>query len=166
MPPPVIGIMGLGLGIIGTAGGMIGSSEAAAQSKAAYRASLEEKQRAYGFNIGQTEQEIGGIKYAGQERRSDIRREGDQFLRGQAAAIGASGAVIGVGSPLMTMTETAEGIELDLLRTRRLEQMEVEKRESSIEFMESEIEEIGDLLEKKRTKPPEMGKSRAGPHRK
>lgn len=158
MPPPVIGVMGLGLGIIGTVGGMIGSSEAAAQSEAAYKASLEEKVRAYGFNIGQTETEIEQVKYAGQETRTDIRREGDQFLRGQAAAIGASGAVIGVGSPLMTMTETAENVERDLLRTQRIEGMEVTKREDEIEFMESEVEEIEKILEsKKPKKPPEMG---------
>ena len=145
MPDPITAIAGI-VGIFGTIGGMAGSAKAAEQSEAAYEASLEEKSRAYKFNIGQTKEEIGQIKYAGQETRADIRKEGDQFLRGQAAAIGASGAVIGVGSPLMTMIETAESIERDLLRTQRLEEMEIKKRKQKITFMKGEIKEISKIL--------------------
>lgn len=138
MPPPVLGVLGLGIGVAG----LVGSSKAAEQSEAAYEASLEEKIRAYEFNIGQKKEEIGQLRYKGGETRADIRREGEQFMRGQAATIGASGAEIGVGSPLMTMTETAESIERDIIRTQRLEEMEIKKRRQEIKFMKGEIKEL------------------------
>ena len=55
-------------------------------------------------------------------------------MRGQAAAIGAAGATINVGSPLMAMTEANEAIERDLLRSRRFEQMGVTEKKDEIEF--------------------------------
>jgi len=146
MPPPVVGALTLGLGVLGTVGGIVGSAKAAGQSEEAYKASLEEKYRAYEHNIGQTEKDIEGIKYFGSETRADIRREGDQFMRGQAAAIGASGAEIGTGSPLMTMISTAETIERDMLRATRLEELEIEKRESEIEYMTEEMGEIEEIV--------------------
>jgi len=121
---------------------IFGMGKSHSEQKKAEQATREEKIRAYGFNIGQTEKDIERVRYAGQEARAETRREGEQAIRGQAAAIGASGASIGAGSPLMTMVETSESLERDILRLRRLEEMEVEKKESQIEFMEQEIEEL------------------------
>ena len=134
-------------------GGIFGSGKASSEQKKAYRESKEAQIRAYQYNVGATEKEIEQVKYLGQETRADIRREGGATKRAQSAAMGASGAVIGTGSPLMTMTETAESIERDLLRMRRLEQMEVEKREAEIGFMESEI----DILQKSLEGTPAQG---------
>jgi hypothetical protein len=122
--------------------GIFGGSKARKEQRAAQRAAWEEKIRSYEYGIEQTEMEIGQLQYVGQETRADIRREGEATMRGQRAAIGASGAAAGVGSPLMTMTQTAESIERDILRTTRLEEMEIEERRKGIEFMEQEIEEL------------------------
>lgn len=143
---PIPGLAGFFLDLFGSLFGMSQSKKAREREVKAYLSSLEEKHRAYEFNIGQTELEIGQIKYASQEKRADIRREGDQFLRGQAAAIGASGAVIGEGSPLMTMIETAESIERDILRTQRFEQMAIKERKKKIKYMEGEVGELEEIL--------------------
>ena len=129
-----------GMSMLSGISGMAGSSKAHEQQERAQRAAWEEKIRAYQFNIGQTEQEIEQLKYVGAETRADVRREGGRFMRGQSAAMGASGAAVGVGTPLMAMTEAAESIERDVLRVTRLEEMEITKREEGIEFMEQEID--------------------------
>jgi len=137
--------------------GVFGSSKAHKEQEKAQKASWEEKLRAYQFGIGQTEKDIEQLKYVGAETRVDIRREGGRFMRGQSAAMGASGATVGVGSPLMAMTEAAESIERDVLRITRLEEMEITKREEGIEFMESEIDVLKENLgidgEEKKVKP-------------
>jgi len=117
MADPATWLMAI-TGAVSTIGGIAGSSAAQQQSEAAYKASLEEKLRAYQANIGMT-------KYAGETERADIQREGEQFIRGQEAAIGASGATIGTGTPLMTMIDTAQTLELDMLRSHRMEKMQV-----------------------------------------
>lgn len=135
-----------GIGALGTISSMVGSSKAQKEQERAQEAAWREKIRAYEFNIGQTEKDIEGLKYFSQEKIVDIRREGSRFMRGQSAAMGASGAVVGVGTPLMAMTETAESTERDVLRAKREKKLGVEYLESDIEFMEQEIEEHKILL--------------------
>jgi hypothetical protein len=155
-------IAALALGGANFLAGIFGSSKSRSEQRAAEEATREEKIRAYEFNIGQTEKDIERVRYAGQEARAETRREGEQAIRGQAAAIGSSGASIGAGSPLMTMVEASESLERDILRLRRLEEMEVEKKESQIEFMEQEIGELSSS-EFLKTHKKLQGKLEAGP---
>jgi len=67
----------------------------------------------------------------------DIQREGALFQRGQMAAMGASGAEVGSGTPLMNMLQTQAGIARDVLNVQRASQMEIEYLESEIELYES-----------------------------
>ncbi len=93
--------------------------------------------RTYEFNIDQLGKDIGAI-----------RREGDDFQRLQGAAMGASGATLGVGTPLMNMIRTKAGIDIDI-RDKESEiaflQEEIAFTEENLGFVEGEEPAFGDI---------------------
>ena len=123
--------MSLILDAVGLVTGIASESE----RKKAEQAADEEKIRAYQYNIERVKEETAG-------QVGDIKREGAAYTRGQSAAIGASGAEIGSGTPLMAMIETASSIERDITRVKRAAQLETE-------YYQGEIEAIGGTKEQK-----------------
>ncbi len=119
-------LVGAGI-IIGGIFGGIGASQSKQAQEAQDKAYEEQKKaqvaaweadiRAYKFNIGQLGEDIGAI-----------RREGEDFKRGQSAAMGASGATLGFGTPLMNMIRTQAGIDVN-----------VRGKEDEIAFLQEEI---------------------------
>jgi len=122
----------IGLSTLSFISGASKSSSSEKAQQEAQRISWEEKIRAYEYNIGLAKREMTGMI-------GDIQREGAAFQRYQAAAIGASGAEIGAGTPLMMMIETAATIERDIARTRTA-------YEEQIKYYEQEIAEYKKLL--------------------
>lgn len=144
-----------GLGAAGTIAGMSKAKKSYQASQAAYyenllgyQASLESKQRSYEFNIGQIERDIEQVGYITQESIFDLRRSGGTLQRQQRAVMGASGAKIDVGTPLLEMTRTAESIERDITRLRRVEAATIEGMEAEKEFTEEQVEETKDEIER------------------
>ena len=150
---PVIGGISLFTSILGGGKQRKAAKESFEFQKKAYQEGIEEKVRTYEFNVGQTETDIGRIRQLESERVGDITREGRRFTQHQSAALGASGAVVGAGTPLDIMKETAANIERDILRTQEAAGYEIEKREQGIEFMKSEITEYKTLLDELNPKP-------------
>jgi hypothetical protein len=64
------------------------------------------------------EEEAEYIESLGAQEEQEFRESGEEFKRGQRAALGASGAIIGTGSPLQLQAETARKIEEDALKIR------------------------------------------------
>ena len=65
------------------------------------------------------ESEARYIERLGAQEEREFRESGEEFKREQRAALGASGAVMGAGSPLQLQAETARKIEEDALKIRR-----------------------------------------------
>jgi len=59
------------------------------------------------------------LERLGEQEEREFRESGELFKREQRAALGSSGAVLGSGSPLELMDETARKIEEDALKIRR-----------------------------------------------
>lgn len=116
-----ISLIGLGVSAIGTFGGM-------SASKKAEKTMTAEKIASYEYNIERIKEETAGTV-------GDITREGAAYGRQQRAAIGASGAEIGSGTPLMAMIETASSIERDISRVKRAAQLETEYYEREIKLL-------------------------------
>ena len=114
--------------------------QAQADAEAAQRAQWETELATHQFNIDLTKE---GLKTG----LADISREGARDLRLQGAAMGASGATLGVGTPLMNMIRMAAGIEEDKARLTRTAELEIEFRQGEIEGLEQLLgiggEEIG-----------------------
>lgn len=65
------------------------------------------------------EAEAGYIEKLGKTEEKEFREAGEEFKREQKAALGASGAVMGEGSPLQLQHETLRKIEEDAMKIRR-----------------------------------------------
>ena len=96
--------------------------------KSAEQAMDEEKVRSYQYNIERIKEETAG-------QVGDIRREGAAYGRQQGAAIGASGAEMGSGTPLMAQIQTAASIERDVTRIKRGAQLETEYYQEQIDIL-------------------------------
>jgi len=96
--------------------------------KSAEQAMDEEKVRAHQYNIERVKEETAG-------KVGDIKREGASYTRAQDAAIGASGAEMGSGTPLMAQIQTAMSIERDVTRIKRGAQLETEYYQQEIEAL-------------------------------
>jgi len=153
--PVVPVLMGLGLGqsIIGGGKAAKGAKEQAAFQKKITQAGMEEKVATYQHNIGQTQRDIASIQRVTGELVGDIQREGQKFTQEQSAALGASGAVIGTGTPLDTLIETEASIQRDVMRTETAGQEEVTKRQEEIGFMEKEVGRYESLMDELFPKP-------------
>ena len=104
-------------------------------------AGWESQLRTHEYNI-----ERIGIELIG--KVGDIRKEGERFQSYQLAYMGASGATVGVGTPLMNMIETAAGIETDIRNLERLADLERD-------YLESEIAATEELLLEDEPEPAE-----------
>ena len=127
----------IGTGVSG-AFGMAGLSQSQQAYKAQQEAQIagwEEKIRSHEYNIERIKEELSG-------QLGDITKGGERFQRLERAYMGASGAEIGTGIPLMNMIATAAGIETSKRRLERLAELQ-------IEYLEEEIAETEELL-----KPP------------
>jgi len=107
---------------------MIGGIAADSAQKSAEQAQREETIRKHEYDIERIKEETAG-------QVGDIRREGATYGRQQSAAIGASGAEIGSGTPLMAMIKTASSIERDVTRIKRGAQLETEYHQEEIEAL-------------------------------
>ena len=96
--------------------------------KSAEEIERQEKIAGYEYNIERVKEETAG-------RVGDERKEGATYMRGQSAAVGASGAEIGSGTPLMAMIETATGIERNVTRIKRGAQLETEYYQEQIDTL-------------------------------
>ena len=107
-------------------------NQAQADQEAAQQAQWQTELETHQFNLDLAKEGLStGL--------ANISREGARFQRLQGAAMGASGATLGFGTPLMNMITTAAGIERDkagLTRTAELE----------IEFRQGEIDKLNELL--------------------
>ncbi len=141
MATPTLILTGIGLGISAIGAGAsigFGASASAEQDKAqkaadlAQRAQWKTELETHLFNIDVAKK---GLR----EGTADISREGARFQRLQGAAMGASGATLGVGTPLMNMIRTAAGIERDKSRLAAQTQLD-------IDFAQGEIDALTELL--------------------
>ena len=78
--------------------------------------------------------------------------------------MGASGATVGVGTPLMNMIETAAGIERDKARLTRAAELEIEYREGEIAATEELLDEPEPELEPESELEPWKKKLPKKPH--
>ena len=106
--------------------------EAQADAEAAQRAQWQTELATHQFNIKVAEK---GLR----EGTADISREGARSQRLRGAAMGASGATLGFGTPLMNMISSAAGIERDKSRLAAQTQLD-------IDFARAEIEKLSELL--------------------
>ncbi len=122
------------MGIGGITSIVSGSQQKKAQDEAeeAQRAQWETELATHQFNIDVAKK---GLR----EGTADISREGARFTRLQNAAMGASGATLGFGTPLMNMISTAAGIERDKSRLAAQTQLD-------IDFAQGEIDKLNELL--------------------
>ena len=115
--------------------GLVGasqSSQAQDEADAAQQAQWQTELETHQYNIDLAKLQLqGGL--------ADITREGARFQRLQGAAMGASGATLGVGTPLMNMIRTAASIGEDKARLTR-------EAELKIEFAQGEIDKLNELL--------------------
>ncbi len=134
-------LTGIGLAITAgaTTASIVSQGEAReAQDKAT--AAAEEAQKAQWKTELETHLfNIDVAKKGLREGTADISREGARFQRLQGAAMGASGATLGVGTPLMNMIRTAAGIERDKSRLAAQTQLD-------IDFAQGEIDALTELL--------------------
>lgn len=110
------------------------SESAAAAQQEATEFGYAEKIRTYEYNIEQ-------IGEGAKNLIGDIKRESATFQRKQMAAMGAAGAEVGSGTPLMNMLATEAVIAGYLSETARA-------ADKQIEFMKGEIEEYEEELMK------------------
>lgn len=78
------------------------------------------------INAGFAEKRAADALARGREEEARVRREGAQLQGQQTAQMAAAGLDLGFGSPLDVLIDTATGIELDALRTRRNAALEAE----------------------------------------
>ncbi len=127
-----LALIGTVVGIGSTIVGMSQQSKAQDEAEEAQRVQWETELETHQFNLDLVKEGLStGL--------ADITREGARFQRLQGAAMGASGATLGVGTPLMNMIRTAASIERDkagLTRTAELE----------IAFRQGEIDKLNELL--------------------
>ena len=139
--PPVMAAIGLVTSVASLAQG----SKAASEQEKAQRVQWQTELETHQFNLDLAKEGLkGGL--------ADISREGARFQRQQGAAMGASGATLGVGTPLMNMISTAAGIEQDKTRLTRSAELE-------IEFRQGEIDKLNERLNPKKHKRPTTGGS-------
>lgn len=112
--------------MVGTS--VIGGIASHSQQKKAAEVSREEKIRAYEYNIERIKQETAGTV-------GDIKRSGREFGIHQTAAMGASGAELGIGTPLMNMLETEASIARDIARVKKAAALETEYYQEEIEAL-------------------------------
>ena len=139
----------IGLGVTAIFGlvGASQSSQAQADADAA-QAAAEEAQEAQWQTELETHQFNIDIARKGlREGTADISREGARSLRLQGAAMGASGATLGTGTPLMNMISTAAGIERDKSRLAAEAQLEIDFRQGEIEGLEQLLGIGGEEIE-------------------
>ena len=96
--------------------------------KSAEEIERQEKIAGYEYNIERVKEETTG-------QVGDIKREGAAYGRQQSAAIGASGAEMGSGTPLMAQIQTAASIERDVTRIKRGAQLETEYYQEQIDIL-------------------------------
>ena len=125
---------------IGTGVNAIFGMAGLSQSKKAYEAQQEAQIVGWEATIRSHEYNIKRIKEELTGQLGDITKGGKRFQRLERAYMGASGAEIGTGTPLMNMMATAAGIETDKRRLERLAELQ-------IEYLEEEIAETEELME-------------------
>jgi len=138
-----ISLIGLGVAIIGGIAGASASNKAQKEQEKAQKAQWQTELDTHQYNIDLTKQQLT-------ENLADIGATGRATQRKQFATMGASGAEVGVGTPLMNMIETAAGIEKDKTGATRAAELE-------IEYRQGEIDKLTDLINppKKKKKPEE-----------
>jgi len=100
----------------------------------AYQQQMNEKIKNYQFDIQAAGLDIEHIQELKEENIADIQEEGARFTRQQRAYLGAAGAEIGTGTPLLTMLETAAGIKRNIERVKTEARQQTESAEQQIEF--------------------------------
>ncbi len=151
-------LTGIGLAITAgaTTASIVSQGEAReAQDKAT--AAAEEAQKAQWKT--ELETHLYNIDLAKEGLRTglaDFTREGARDLRLQGAAMGASGATLGVGTPLMNMIRMAAGIEEDKAGLKRTAELEIEFRQGEIEGLTELLGPEG-LAIQRRHKTPKGG---------
>ena len=151
--PAIIGLGGLLTSVIGGGKAAKGAKEQAEFNKEITQAQMQEKVDVYQHNIGQTQKDIASIQRVTGELVGDIQREGRKFTQEQSAALGASGATIGSGTPLDTLIETEASIQRDILRTETTGQEVIAQKQSEIGFMEEQVGKYGSLMDELFPKP-------------
>ena len=100
--------------------------------KQAQREQWRSEIRTHTFNIGQAKKDMS-------KALLDTYKSGALHLREKKAWLGAAGAEVGSGTPLMNMIQAKTDIELEAIAIKQT-------YEPEIEFMESEIENLQDQL--------------------
>jgi len=108
--------------------GLVTGIASYSSQKSAEEIARQEKIAEYEYNIERVKEETAG-------QVGDIKREGAAYTRRQDAAIGASGAEIGSGTPLMAQISTAASIERDVTRIKRGAQLETEYYQEQIDIL-------------------------------
>lgn len=135
--PAIIGaVVGIA-GIAQSAKSQKASEEAFDYQKEAQKIQWQEEIDTHKFNIKRSGEEARGLI-------GDFQREGAAFSRGQMAAMGAAGAEVGSGTPLMNMLQTQAGTARDVLRVQRASDLEIEFAKEQIGVLEGNIEGLGE----------------------
>lgn len=144
MPAVTLALIGLGVSAISSIASSSKQKKAQDKQDKAQQAQWETELATHEYNIDLAKLQLTGDV-------SDIREGGATTQRKRLAAMGASGATLGTGTPLMNMIRSAAGIERDITDVTRAAELE-------IEFAESEIEGLEDLID-----PPETASSSGDP---
>lgn len=131
---PVIGsaVIGAGVKTVTSVAGYGKGKKAQKAQKEAQKIQWEEAIRTHQVNIDLAKHQAGVDIFG-------LQSEGAQFARGQMAAMGAAGAEVGSGTPLMNMLQTQAGIARDVLNVQKALDIEVEYREEEIAQLEKNL---------------------------
>ncbi len=152
MADPITAILTL-VSITSSVIGLSESSKAQKSQDAAQQAQWQTELETHQYNLDLAKE---GLRTG----LADISREGARFQRQQGAAMGASGATLGTGTPLMNMITTAAGIERDKAGLTRTAELEIEFRQGEIDKLTGLInppEPIEPLEPLKKKKPTSTG---------
>ncbi len=161
MADPIISPILIGIGVITSLAGMSQQKKAQRSQDKAQAAADTAQQAQWQTELETHQFNIDIAKKGLREGTADISREGARFQRLQGAAMGASGATLGFGTPLMNMITTAAGIERDKSRLAAQTQAEIDFRQGEIDALNLLLnpveEEVLEEPEKENKKPTSTG---------
>lgn len=129
----------------------------------AQKAQYESDIATYQYNIERAESDIEALQAEKEEKIGTYWEEAQAFSRKQKAALGASGAVMGEGTPMEVMERTAQRQESEAAAIERSYRAEIEGLEEEKEFYGEQVEKTESLLDELFPEPKKEEKEEESP---